>query len=122
MTRQGVNVEVVLLAATEKPSDAVTTGVLRVVAKAATMPLDVAGLAFAMCEIAWFRLAAVFAKSRMWPGALRPSLGCACSLPAANRARLDFLAEQTIDSQASAEVWLREAVRQCSGQEEVVHA
>ncbi|MBE3123211.1 MAG: hypothetical protein IMZ65_00220 [Planctomycetes bacterium] len=112
MTQRGINVAVTLFLSVNNPSSAVKRSVIRYQAKDPQQPLDVAGLTFAVCEIAWFRLVAATGQARLYPGTVCESLGGACDLPPADARTMDFLVEQTVCSRKAAEAWLRGAVGQ----------
>lgn len=110
LTQRGVNVGVVLFSSVGTPSSVVNRGVIKYMAKDPQMPLDLGALAFAMCEIAWFRLVAAVGDSKLWPGRLSGGLGSANPLPVADRRGLDFIIDEDVIGQTGAEQWLKAAI------------
>jgi len=115
LTCQGVNVSIVLFDSVRGATDTVSQGVIRYTVKEHTQPLDVTAVAFAMCEIAFFRVVGALGGSRHWPGKLSEGLGGAAALPAADRKTCDFMIDSNVLSEESAKAWLRS----CMSREEV---
>lgn len=120
LTGRGVNVEIVLFDSREDPTSTVRRTVLRHKVKDATMPLDLSTIAFAMCEIAYFRVVMAIGGMRHFPGEMSESLGCAKCLPAADRKGIDFLIEADVLSEDAATEWLKTCMAGQTG--EVCHA
>jgi len=119
LTSRGVNVGIVLFDSRSDPTRTVRRAVVRHHVKDPTMPLDLSAVAFAMCEIAFFRVAMALGGMRHFPGSMHESLGCARNLPAADREGLDFLIEADVLSEDAAAAWLTTCL---AGQEsEVCH-
>ena len=119
LSSRGVNVGIVLFNSRTDPTDRVERAVERYVVKDPLMPLDVSAVAFAMCEIAFFRVAMALGGMRHFPGSMHESLGHARNLPAADREGLDFLIEADVLSEDAATAWLTTCL---AGQEsEVCH-
>ena len=115
LTSQGFNVSIVAFESVESPTSAVSKGVMRYTLKDSTMPLDIASVAFAMCEIAWVRIVGIIGEMRHFPGQISPGYGRAVKLPAADRASCDFVIESDILSKEAAQAWLKA----CIGQQHV---
>ena len=117
LSERGVNVRIVAFDATRDPSEAVKLGVVSVELKAADMPMDLAAVATAACDIGFFRLGVVTAQCRRWPGD-KPDdgLGYATALPAADRAGIDYLVEQHVTTREAAVEWLRAATQSTQGE------
>ncbi len=111
LTQRGLNVGIVLFASVVNPTSTVRHGVVRYQAKDPQMPLDRAGLAFAMCEIGWFRLIGAIGVSKLWPGKLSMGLGRAEKLPTADRAGMDFVVDNDVIGRTGADDWLRKAIQ-----------
>jgi len=111
LTQQGVNVEIVCFDSVRRPTEVVQQGVIRYVVKAGNMPLDIASVAFAMCEIAFFRVVGAIGGSKHWPGKISEGLGSAAALPAADRKGLDYLIDSNVLGEHAAAEWLRNIVK-----------
>ena len=108
LTSRGVNVSIVLFAAVRNPTSTVDSGVIRYTVKDHQMPLDIGAVAFAMCEIAWFRIVGALGGCRHWPGKINEGLGRAMhALPDAERNACDYVIDANVLSKESAEQWLR---------------
>jgi hypothetical protein len=118
LTARGFNVEIVLFDARRDGSDQVGRSVCKYVAKDLTMPLDVPAVAFAMCEIAWFRIVGAYGFSRHMPGNVTEYLGSAMSLPEADRKGVHFLIDSDVLSREAAEDWLKRCIRRSEVQSE----
>jgi len=112
LTRRGVNVGIVLFFSGISPANGIESVVVRFVAKDPQMPLDRAGLTLAACEIAWFRLVALWATAKTLPGRLRPGLGYVRPLPKKDRQALDAVIDSDVNTREAAERWVREALNQ----------
>jgi len=110
LTQQGVNVEIVCFDSVRGPTDVVRQGVIRYVVKAGTMPLDIAAVAFAMCEIAFFRVIGAVGGSKHWPGKINEGLGSAAQLPAADRRTCDYVIDSNVLGELAAVKWLGDIV------------
>jgi len=119
LTSRGVNVSIVLFDSVRHPTDVVQNGVVRYTVKDHTMPLDIGAVAFAICEIAWFRVVGALGGSRHWPGKINEGLGSAGSLPAADRKTCDYVIESNVLSKEAAQQWLRTCMT--AQESEVVH-
>lgn len=106
LTQQGCNVGIVLFKVSLEPSTRVDRGVLRCQLKASDMPLDLPAIAFALCEIAFYRCVVVVAGARRWPGTLAKGLGAPVLLPEADRRSVDFLIDSDVRSESAAVSWL----------------
>ena len=107
LTARGLNVNLVAFDSVRNPTNAVTHGVIRYTLKDSTMPLDLGAVAFAMCEIAWFRVVGAVGGTRHFPGKLNESLGMAANLPAADREGLDYLVDADVLGEEKAVAWLK---------------
>jgi hypothetical protein len=112
LTSRGFNVEIVCFDSRRDCSDVVERSVVRYVVKDHLMPLDVNAVAFAMCEIAWFRIVGAYGACRHFPGKVTDYLGSAASLPEADRKSVDFAIDADCLSREAAESWLK----RCMGQ------
>ena len=119
LTSRGVNVAIHLFDSVEAPTSIVDKGVIRYVVKDHLMPLDVSAVAFAMCEIAFFRVVGALGGSRHFPGLLNEGLGRAMPLPHSDRAGMDFLIDSDVIGQDEAAEWLRGCL--ASQESEVCH-
>jgi hypothetical protein len=104
---EGHNVEIVMFLSLYRPTRTVAQAVSRFAIKDAMMPCDVGALAFAMCEIAFWRLVCVYGSARHWPGQLTKGLGRCMSLPEADGRGVDFLIENDVKNEEAAVAWLR---------------
>ena len=120
LTSRGVNVSIVLFDAVRYPTDLVASGIIRYVVKDHQMPLDIGAVAFAMCEIAWFRVVGALGGMRHWPGKASEGLGSAMrQLPAADRQSCDYAIDADVLSKEAAQQWLRNTM--AAQESEVVH-
>jgi hypothetical protein len=116
LTQRGVNVEIVAFWTIGRISNRSDMVVSRYVVKRADMPLDLGAVSVALAEIAYARLICLYGLGRHLPGILSKHLGHCESLPEADKAGIDYLAERNVTSREAAETWLREsAARQESG-------
>ncbi|MFA6134583.1 MAG: hypothetical protein WC869_11270 [Phycisphaerae bacterium] len=107
LTSRGVNVGVVLFYSARDVTSTVSRAVVRYTVKDPLMPLDVSAVAFAMCEIAFFRVVGALGSPRHFTGVLNESLGQAANLPVADRLSIDFLVDADVLGEQAAEGWLR---------------
>lgn len=116
LTQRGVNVEIVAFWTIGRMSNRSDMVVSRYVIKRADMPLDLGAVSVALAEIAYARLICLYGLGRHLPGILSKHMGHCATLPAQDRAGIDYLAERNVTSRDAAEEWLREsAARQESG-------
>ncbi len=116
LTQRGVNVEIVAFWTIGRMSNRSDMVVSRYVIKRADMPLDLGAVSVALAEIAYARLICLYGLGRHLPGILSKHLGHCESLPEADKAGIDYLAERNVTSREAAETWLRDsAARQESG-------
>ena len=119
LTSQGVNVGIVAFDSTRKPTQTVEEVVTRYTLKDPLMPLDLGAVAFAMCEIAWFRIVGAIGQMRHCPGVHNETLGSAANLPSADRAGLDFLIDANVLGEEQATTWIKGCLANQNG--EVCH-
>ena len=110
LTERGVNVEVVAFYSSKKRTGTVRRAVEKVRIKRSDAPMDVGSLAFAMCEIAWFRVVGALGGTRTMPGGYREGLGYPQSLPPPDRAGIDYLIEKDVMDEWAAKDWLNECI------------
>jgi hypothetical protein len=116
LTQRGVNVEIVAFWTIGRISNRSDMVVSRYVVKRADMPLDLGAVAVALAEIAYARLICLYGLGRHMQGILSKHMGHCETLPAQDRAGIDYLAESNVTSRERAETWLRDsAARQESG-------
>ncbi len=122
LTQRGVNVRVVGFSVGEDVSSAIYKLVSIVELKSADMPLDVASLATAVCDVGFFRMVVMPAEFRHLPGRVSQTLGTRGFqyLPGPDRMSLDYLVESTVTNREAAITWLREQMSAMSA-EEVCH-
>jgi hypothetical protein len=89
--------------------------------KSADMPLDVASLATAVCDVGFFRMVVMPAEFRHLPGKVSKFLGTRGQqyLPGPDRMSLDYLVESCVTDRSAAIRWLREQLVTSAG--EVCH-
>jgi hypothetical protein len=109
LTQRGVNVEIVAFWTISTMAAGSRMVVSKYVVKRADMPLDVGAVSVALAEIAYARLVALYGLARHMPGVLDDFLGRCETLPAADRAGIDYLCESNVTSRTAAESWLRVA-------------
>ncbi len=80
--------------------------------KSPDMPLDISSIAFAMCEIAWFRVVAVLGGARHFDGILHDGLGTVTRMPAADAKDVDFLIDADVLNEQAAVSWLQGVLNQ----------
>lgn len=78
----------------------------RVLVKPSDSPLDIGAVAFALCEVAFYRLALMSANARRCPGILTESWGRVASLDAEDLSGLDIIAERDISTEPAAIAWI----------------
>jgi hypothetical protein len=110
LTLRGMNVGIVGFLVVNGMSSGCPELVSKVEIKAPDMPLDMAALSTAACEIGFFRMVMVYATARRAIGKLDGSLGGPSHLPECDRAGLTYVIEQSVCSHDAAVDWLREAV------------
>ena len=109
LTDKGLNVRIVGFSAGGDCGDDVKKVVGMVEFKRADMPLDLASLATATCDIGFFRMVVMPAEFRHLPGKLASNLGTrAAHLPGPDRKAIDYLVESSVTSREAATAWLRE--------------
>lgn len=111
LVAQGRNVEITGFMSAVNLSQCCKKLVTRVVLKSADMPLDLAAVATAACDIGFFRLAVVPATARHALGNLALGFGHPASLPVADLGGADFAIGLEVTSKAAAVNWLRTAVQ-----------
>ncbi len=109
LTQRGVNVEIVAFWTIGRISNRSDMVVSRYVVKRADMPLDLGAVAVALAEIAYARLICLYGLGRHMQGILSKHMGHCETLPAQDRAGIDYLAESNVTSRERAEEWLRES-------------
>ena len=109
LTQRGVNVEIVAFWSIGRISTCSQMVVSKYVIKRADMPLDTGAVAVALAEIAFARLVALYGLGRHMPGVLSKSMGHCETLPEADKAGIDYLAESRITTRTAAESWLKDA-------------
>ena len=107
LTSRGYSVEIVLFKAVSDVTPRVESGVVKCQIKDPLMPLSVADLALALCEIAFARSVVICGAARHWPGDLRSGWGSPRGLPARDAKAIDFLIENHVTSREAAATWLR---------------
>lgn len=106
-SREGVNVSIVAFIGTQDASNKARKPVGRYLAKDSLMPMDLSAVAFAMCEIVFFRIICAIGQGRHLPGTFDRSYGSPMSLPEADRQGVDFLVEKDVLSEEAAARWLK---------------
>jgi hypothetical protein len=104
----GHAVEIVAFKCTNDVTDRCERVSTRVLVKPSDSPLDIGAVAFALCEVAFYRLALMSANARRCPGTLTENWGGVVSLTPEERAGLDILAERDIRSEETALAWIRQ--------------
>jgi hypothetical protein len=107
LSERGVNVGIIGFSCEDEPTNAVGKAVMKYVVKDPTMPMDLSACAFAMCEIAFFRIVSAIGEIRHLPGRMNGHLGFPQPLPAADRQGLDYLIEVNCTTRESAVSWLK---------------
>jgi hypothetical protein len=118
LTSRGVNVGIVLFYSIRRVTSTIKAAVVKYIIKDPLMPMDVSAVAFAMCEIAFFRVVGALGAPRHFPGKLREDLGLPANIPAADRQSIDFLIEADVLGEQAATSWLRGCL---AGSESEVH-
>ena len=119
LTSRGVNVGIAVYYSARYVTSTVDRAVVKYTVKEPVMPLDVSAVAFAMCEIAFFRVVGALGSPRHFTGALNEGLGSASKLPAEDAESIDFLVDADVLGQPAAEVWLRGCL--ANSESEVAH-
>lgn len=113
LTSRGLSVEIVAFWSIRNVSSLSARAVAKYVVKRSEMPLDLGAVSVALAEIAFARLAALFAMARHMPGVLDNCLGNPeRSLPEADAKGIDFLADANITTQTAAVAWLTRVAAQ----------
>jgi hypothetical protein len=107
LSQRGVNVGINLYYCANYVTSTVDKAVVKYAVKDPLMPLDISAVAFAMCEIAFFRVVGALGSPRHFTGTLNESLGRAANLPRSDRETIDYLIDADVLGQAAAEEWLR---------------
>jgi hypothetical protein len=107
LTSRGYSVAIHLFWSADNVTNRASRSVFKYVVKEHSMPLDVSAVAFAMCEIAFFRVIGVLGGVRHLPGIAHDGLGHAAGLPAADSKGLDFLIETDVLGQDEATKWMQ---------------
>lgn len=110
LCEQGYSVRIVGFLSTTDPSEKVGRQVTTVEIKAADMPMDLGAVSVALAEVAFFRLAVVFAALRSLPGKIHSSYGRAACIPSLDLQGFDFVIEREVMSRKAAVDWVRSAV------------
>jgi hypothetical protein len=110
LTQRGINVRLIGFSVGEEVSSRMHRLVSTVEFKAADMPLDVASLATAVCDVGFFRMVVMPAEFRHLTGQVSTCLGIRGGqyLPSPDRMALDYLVESRVTTRESALDWLRE--------------
>ncbi len=106
LSDRGVNVGIVLFESRTNGTSQVKRAVGRHVVKDPMMPLDLSSVAFAMCEIAYFRTIMAIGGIRHFPGTKNTGLGSSAELPVGDREGLDYLIDADVLSEQAAAEWL----------------
>lgn len=122
LTQRGINVRIVGLSVGEEVSSTTNKLVSTTELKAADMPLDVASLATAVCDVGFFRMVVMPAEFRHLTGNVSACLGIRGGqyLPGPDRMALDYLVESRVTDREAALAWLREQMA-TGATEEVCH-
>jgi len=89
--------------------------VAKVRLKEPEMPLDMAAVATAACEIGFFRMAMIHAAARHAVGQLNDGFGHPANLPEADAETADFVIGGNIRNETAAVNWLRAAAQKFAG-------
>ena len=89
--------------------------VAKVRLKEPEMPLDMAAVATAACEIGFFRMAMIHAAARHAVGQLNDGFGHPANLPEADAETADFVIGGNIRNETAAVNWLRTAAQKFAG-------
>lgn len=115
LAARGLNVRIIGFLVVESMSAECPQLVSQVELKAPDMPLDMATIATAACDIGFFRLVMVYATARHASGKLDRALGTPAGLPAGDRRGLDFIVNHDVCSRDSAAEWLRDILSGMTG-------
>lgn len=107
LIERGESVEITLFHSSSGFSTAEARTLGEILVKSADMPLDVGSLAFAACEVAFFRVVVLFAEARMLKGKVTRGLGRPITMPAQIASQFDFLIDSDVLSRSAATDWLR---------------
>ncbi len=102
----GHAVEIIAFKSTSDVTDRCRHVSTRVLVKPSDSPLDIGAVAFALCEVAFYRLALMSANARRCPGYLTESWGRVANLLPEERQSLDIIAEKDINTEAAAIAWI----------------
>lgn len=110
LTNRGVNVRIVGFSVGGDCSNQSSKLVTMVEIKASDMPLDMASLATALCDIGFCRMVVYFAEGRHLPGKVSGYLGHRGGqyLPGPDRTAMDYLVESRVTTRQAAVEWLKE--------------
>lgn len=107
LAAQGHSVEILAFHACEKMARGTDRAYLRLTVKAADAPLDIGAVAFALSEVAFYRLAVLSAAARFARGTLSKGWGPVSRLTAQERIGIDILAEADIANEEQAVAWIQ---------------
>jgi hypothetical protein len=111
LSAQGRNVGICGFLVSDGMSKESRKVVAKVRLKEPEMPLDMAAVAAAACEIGFFRMAMIHATARHVPGPLNDGFGHPAGLPEADAETADFVIGGEVRSESAAVNWLRTATR-----------
>lgn len=111
LTKQGFSVELLVFSSVDDVNAECKHVVATMTVKPSHVPLDVGSLAFAVCDVAFYRLCMMSARTRRVPGKFDPILGCPRTLPAHIRDELDFVIDKgDVSGEWSAVEWLKQQI------------
>ena len=99
---QGYSVEIVAFRSITKPAKYVRNAVTKIIVKRPDAPLDLAAVAFALSEIAFYRLIAMPANTRLLRTIVSGNWGVTAPLPDSDRAEFDIVLDSDILTEAAA--------------------
>lgn len=110
LTQRGLNVEVAGFFVSEASTEGTKLAVAKVTVKTSDMPVDLGAITFALCEIAFARVAVLSGAMRHYAGRANGGWGCVRPLPAAERKEFDFVIDANVIGRQAAEAWLAECL------------
>ncbi len=103
LTGEGYSVEIVAFCSHRSPLKRTDTRhVTRIIVKRSDTPLDIAAVAFALSEIAFFRSIVITAAARCFTASYRSGLGFPESLPERERGEFDIVLDDNITTETAA--------------------
>lgn len=111
LTQRGYNVGITAYECCTNPTEIVKKMTVKCVLKRPQMPLDVASISFAMCDIAFMRFGLLGGIGRQIHGLIKQGFGCPEPLFKADAEEVDFFINDNVLSEYQAVKWLERTIK-----------